>query len=151
MAGSKKPKDPKSLATLCAKLAAEKNAKDIHVLNIQEVDGAPCDWFVIASASSDPQIRSMAENMISATKKLDIEVPRSEGWDSLNWIIVDYFDVVVHLMKEEAREYYKLEKLWSDAQFFKLSAAGRLLKFDPLKDKKSKTKKVQELDEEFED
>ncbi len=145
MAVVKKPKDSKALATACAKLAAEKNATNILVLNIQEVDGAPAEWFVIASAASEPQLRSMAENMISATKKMDIDAPRSEGWDSMNWIIVDYFDVVVHLMKEDAREYYKLEKLWSDAQFFKLSAGGRMMKYDPLAAKKSS--KVTELED----
>ncbi len=135
MAGQRKPKDPKALATLCAKLAAEKNAQTVLLLNIEEVDGAPASWFVIAGAQSEPQLRSMGEHIVSSTKKLDVEAPHSEGWDSMHWLILDYFDVVVHLMKEDAREYYKLEKLWSDAQFFKLSAGGRVVKYDPLKAK----------------
>ncbi len=70
----------------------------------------------------------MAEEMISQTKNMGLDAPRTEGWDAMNWIILDYFDVVVHIMKKEARQFYKLEKLWGDAEMFTISDAGRLVK-----------------------
>ena len=128
MAKISRPANAKALATLCARVAAEKKASSITLLNIKEIDGSPSEWFVIAECASEPQIRSLAEEMIQITKAVGVDAPRTEGWESMNWILVDYFDVVVHIMKHEAREFYKLEKLWSEAEQYELSTAGRLVK-----------------------
>jgi len=127
------PKDSKQLAVLCAKLAAEKLATDIILLNIAEIDGSPSEWFVIATCASEPQLRSVADYVEVTAKKSGVDAPKSEGWDSLTWILIDFFDVVVHLMKPEARAFYKLEKLWGDATAFSISPAGRLVKYKPAK------------------
>lgn len=128
MAKKLTPGDAKALATFCAKLAKDKKASSLTLLNINEIDGSPSEWFVIAECMTEPQVRSMAEEMISQTKNLGLDAPRTEGWDAMNWIILDYFDVVVHIMKKEARQFYKLEKLWGDAEMFTISDAGRLVK-----------------------
>lgn len=129
MAKKIKLADAKALATFCAKQAAEKLAADIVLMDISAIDGSPTEWFVIATCASDPQLRAVSETLEAATKSVGINHPRTEGKDSQNWVILDYFDVVVHLMKPEARSFYKLEKLWGDADMFTLSAAGRVVKY----------------------
>lgn len=133
MAKTTKPKDAKQLAVLCSKLAAEKHAEEILLLDIAEIDGSPAEWFVIATCSSEPQVNAIAQHIEVTTKKAGIDIPKSEGWESMNWIIMDYFDVVVHLMRPQARSFYKLEKLWGDANAYNISAAGRLVKYKPSK------------------
>ncbi len=128
LATKKVIKDSKALATLCAKSAGDKNATDITLLRIGDVDGAPSEWFVIVSCQSEPQMRSIAETLLRQAKSAGVDTPRSEGWDSMNWIIIDFFDVVVHVMRTEAREFYKLEKLWSEGERYTISAAGRVTK-----------------------
>ncbi|MFM7774114.1 MAG: ribosome silencing factor [Candidatus Kapaibacterium sp.] len=128
MAKKHTPADAKSLATYCAKLAKDKKATTVTLLNIKEIDGSPAEWFVVAECMTEPQVRSMAEEMVAKTKALGMDAPRTEGWDSMNWVILDFFDVVVHIMKKEARQFYKLEKLWGDAEMFTISEAGRVVK-----------------------
>lgn len=141
MAKLTKPKDAKALAVFCAKMAIDKQASNPVLLDIAPIDGSPAEWFVIATCHSEPQLRAVAEHIEVSAKKAGVDIPRSEGWDS-NWIILDFFDVVVHIMHEDAREFYKLEKLWGDAEMFTISDAGRTVKY------KAEKKKVNRLDEE---
>ncbi|MFM2133267.1 MAG: ribosome silencing factor [Candidatus Kapaibacterium sp.] len=128
MAKKSKIEDAKALALLCGRIARDKKATNVIFLNIKEIDGSPCEWFVIAECMTEPQVRSMAEEIVARTKAEGILAPRSEGWDSMNWVLLDYFDVAVHIMKKEARSFYKLERLWADAEMFTLSDSGRMVK-----------------------
>lgn len=131
----KKPRTVKGFATLCAQLAAEKKAENILILNLTKIESAPADYFVICTALSDTQVNAVASNVLQGGKEAGSGAPRSEGWDSGNWIIVDFFDVVVHVMHTDAREFYKLEKLWGDAEFFMLTEDSKV---KALKDKSAK-------------
>lgn len=122
----KKPRTVKGFATLCAQLAAEKKAENILILNLSKIESAPADYFIICTALSDTQVNAVASNVIQGGKEAGSGAPKSEGWDSANWIIVDFFDVVVHVMHPDAREFYKLEKLWSDAEFFMLTEDSKV-------------------------
>jgi ribosome-associated protein len=137
----KKPRTVKGFATLCAQLAADKKAENILILNLSNIESAPADYFVICTALSDTQVNAVASNVLQGGKEAGGGTAKSEGWDSTNWIIVDFFDVVVHVMHPDAREFYKLEKLWSDAEFFMLTEDSKV---KALKDKS--TKKVSELE-----
>ncbi len=140
----KKPRTVKGFATLCAQLAAEKKAENILILNLTKIESAPADYFVICTALSDTQVNAVASNVMQGGKEAGDGTAKSEGWDSGNWIIVDFFDVVVHIMHTDAREFYKLEKLWGDAEFFMLTEDSKV---KALKEKTAKEKVDTELEE----
>lgn len=102
------------LTTLCCSLADDKKAEQLLVLDLQDVISSPANYFVICTVQSETQARAVADLIISTTKSYGIQTPRSEGFESSQWIIVDFFDVVVHILMTEQREYYKIEKVWGD-------------------------------------
>ncbi|MGE5499098.1 MAG: ribosome silencing factor, partial [Syntrophothermus sp.] len=73
------------------------------------------DYFVICSADSDTQVKAIADQVDDELSKNGIKCYHKEGLTALNWVLLDYFDVVVHVFKNDARKYYNLEKLWGDA------------------------------------
>lgn len=130
-----KPRSAKGLAVLCAKIADEKLAEDIFILNLSAIDTAPADFFVICSCNSDTQVRAIYNAMYDQCKSLKIPLPKVEGLDNAEWVILDFFDVVFHAFLPEKRAYYKLEKLWGDAKFLKLDDDSKpvALKHEELK------------------
>jgi ribosome-associated protein len=115
-----KPRTSKTLAINIAKIASAKLAETVLILELKNVESAPSDYFVICSTHSLPQTKAVFDEIYYQMKNLDVPLPKTEGIDSMEWILLDYFDVVVHVMTDEMRNYYKLEKLWSDAKFFTL-------------------------------
>jgi ribosome-associated protein len=111
---SKSNLSPEDRARLAAEAAAEKSATDIVILSVGEVL-AIVDSFVIASAPNTRQVATIAEEVEARIKAADGVGPiRIEGTDDNRWILMDYGDVVVHVFLQEVREYYELERLWSD-------------------------------------
>ncbi|HMC41493.1 MAG TPA: ribosome silencing factor [Acidimicrobiales bacterium] len=107
--------DARSLATVAARAAASKKAEGTVIL---EVGGllAITDAFVITSGTNARQVRTIAEEIEAQTKQAGRRGPlRVEGLDDARWVLLDYGDVVVHVFLDEARRYYDLERLWSDA------------------------------------
>ena len=94
-------------------ILATLKAKDLMVLDVRSMSTIT-DLLVIATGSSDRQIKAMHDALIVASKKLKIPVIGVEGKESYDWVLVDFGDAVIHLMREEAREFYDLEKLWSN-------------------------------------
>ncbi len=92
----------------------DKLGKDIEILNIAAVSSL-CEYFVIATAYSQRQVKAIADNVEDELTKLGIEARGKEGYDSQVWILLDYGDIMVHIFNEENREFYNLEKLWKDA------------------------------------
>lgn len=119
----------KALATFCAKQAIEKLATDVRIIHVGTLDGAPSEYFVIATCASEPQVRAVAEAVEVGAKGLGVQLPKSEGWEAMQWVVIDFFDVVVHVFRDEAREFYKLDKLWGDAESFSISPTGRMVKY----------------------
>ncbi len=108
--------DPRWLAILAARAAAEKKATDPKVLELGELLGIT-DYFLICSASSDRQVRTIVDEIEKSVKGTFGLRPRGvEGLSDASWVLIDYGGVVIHVMSEEARAFYALEKLWSDAQ-----------------------------------
>lgn len=125
-----KPRSTKGLATMCAKLAQEKIAENIIIMDLSKIDFAPADFFVICTSDTDIQSRAISDLIITKIKEFDLQTPKSEGFESSSWVILDFFDVVVHIMLPEARGYYQLEKLWGDAKFSTVSNEGKIVAFD---------------------
>lgn len=121
-----KPRTSKGLAALCAKIADSKLAHDILVLNLSEIETAPSDYFVICTCDSDVQVDAVVNEINRTIRDFGFAKPALEGMDSKQWVILDFFDVVCHIMIQHSRNYYKLEKLWGDASFMKMSENGEL-------------------------
>jgi ribosome-associated protein len=74
------------------------------------------DWFVIASGSNSRQVKTIADEVTVAVKRLGGDPPRIEGRGDASWVLLDFGDMVVHVFHTEAREFYGLERLWSDVR-----------------------------------
>jgi len=94
----------------------EKKGENIVSLDLRKIPEAVTDFFVICQAHSAPQIRAIAEHIEYLVKRECGEVPfRHEGQQAAQWVLVDYINAVVHVMHADARKFYKLEEMWSDA------------------------------------
>lgn len=111
-------------AVLCARLAQDKLAQDILLLDMTEIEGAPADVFVIASVTSDAQMQAVTQAIARAMKELGSGTTRPEGGRESPWNILDYFDIVVHVMMADTRDFYRLERLWGDAKAYGLTPEG---------------------------
>jgi ribosome-associated protein len=106
--------DTREWAIEAARAADDKQAKDVVVLEVAEVL-ALCGWFVIASAGNDRQVKAVADAVEQRVHAFGGPKPkRIEGLDTLQWVLMDYGDVVVHIFQQDVREYYDLERLWKD-------------------------------------
>ena len=89
---------------------------NIISLDLRKINEAVADFFIICEAGNQPQIKAIAENVEYQVKmKCDEDAYHHEGYQSLQWVLVDYVNVVVHVMLTENRKFYKLEEMWSDA------------------------------------
>ena len=107
--------ESKKLALLCRELADNKKAEDIVVLDVHKISSIT-DYFVIASGTSEPHLRAIVDE-ISNNLRQDYGLrPRAiDGDIRAAWQALDYFDVIVHVMRKDVREKYDLEGLWGDA------------------------------------
>src|SRR6056297_2175267 len=105
----------KDLALLAADAADDKKAEDIDVLNVQGLT-VIADYFVLCSANSDKQVRAVARAIEDKLAEKGIEPKRMAGMNDAKWVLIDYADVIVHVFQKREREYYDLERLWSDAE-----------------------------------
>ncbi len=106
--------DSKNLAYKITNLIFNKKGYDVKVLDLRKLTTF-ADYFVICSADSDTQVKAVADEIDKELRDEGIKYWHKEGYKSLTWVLVDYVDVVVHIFKKDAREFYKLEKLWGDA------------------------------------
>src|SRR3954471_7550427 len=111
--------DSKKLALLCRELAENRKAENVVVLDVTKVSSIT-DYFVIATGTSEPHLRAIVDEI---TEKLADDYglkPKShDGSIQTSWIVLDYFDVIVHIMRADVRDHYKLEDLWGDAPHVK--------------------------------
>jgi len=91
--------------------------KNIIKLDLREIESAPADYFIICEGESTTQIRSISTNIQKRIKEeISLMPSLKEGIRDANWVLVDYFDVIVHVFYPETRKFYDLEDLWGDAQ-----------------------------------
>jgi ribosome-associated protein len=108
-------RNSKIIKTIIAAIQ-EKKGGNIISLDLRKINEAVADFFIICEASNQPQIRAIAENVEHQVRlKCDENPYHHEGYQSLQWVLVDYVNVVVHVMLEEQRKFYRLEEMWSDA------------------------------------
>ena len=115
-AQKKKVSNPaKSFALAAAKVAAERHCSDIVVLDLSGKSPAT-DYFVIATGTSDRQMRTVADEISQAAREHNFQRFGRAGYEQARWILLDYIDVVIHIFDGEYRDYYDLELLWGDAE-----------------------------------
>lgn len=91
-----------------------RKAVDLTVLDLRGLSDA-ADYFIVASGTSDAHVRGMAEHVIAALESAGHRLHHVEGLPQARWVLLDYVDVVVHLFQPAVRDFYQLERLWSDA------------------------------------
>jgi ribosome-associated protein len=106
--------DAQAFARAAARLTLTKRAEDVMILDLRGLDGV-CDFFVLATASSEVQVRAIADAVEEGLKAEGVKPWHVEGYEARRWILLDYVDFVVHVFHAKAREYYLLDKLWGDA------------------------------------
>src|SRR5271169_3908067 len=111
--------DSKKLARLCREFADNKKAENILALDVRKLSSVT-DYFVIATGTSQPHLRAIVEEINSKLRdEHDVRPVRTDGMASGSWVVLDYFDVIVHVMHTDTRKHYDLEGLWGDAKPFK--------------------------------
>jgi ribosome-associated protein len=104
----------KELSEKIADLAFGKKGFDVKIIELIGISSVS-DYFVVCSADSDTQVKAIADHVEDELKGYDERVWHKEGYSGLNWVLLDYVDVVFNVFKPESRAYYNLEKLWGDA------------------------------------
>ena len=96
-----------------SELMLEKKALDIMIIDVQKITTLT-DYFVICTSESEPQTRAITDHINLTMKKEGTESWHIEGYQNLDWVLIDYVNIVTHIFSKDAREYYEFERLWAD-------------------------------------
>jgi ribosome-associated protein len=117
MVKRKKSETSGILADIVVHGMQERKANDIVKLNLGLLQNSITDYFVICHGTSRTQVEAIADSVEAEVKKAVGATPwHREGFENSEWILLDYFDVVVHIFQAETRSFYQLERLWADAE-----------------------------------
>ena len=105
---------PQETIALCSEWLLDRKAEDIVVLDLRNI-AEFTDYFMIATGTSDVQVRALADAVIEGMKEAGHRPLHVEGYNTRRWVLIDFVDVVVHVLQPEEREFYNLERLWGDA------------------------------------
>ena len=105
----------KEMARIAYRALEDKKGEDICIIDISEISPL-ADYFVISSGSSDSQVKALVDNVEEKMHEAGHTQIQREGMRSGNWVLLDYGDVVVHVFDRENREFYHLERIWSDGK-----------------------------------
>lgn len=105
----------KKMASLAVSAMEDKKAEDIRVIDISEVS-VLADYFLIASGRNRNQLQALADEVEERLGRSGFPMKQSEGYDSANWILLDFGDIIVHLFDQENRLFYDLERIWRDGK-----------------------------------
>jgi ribosome-associated protein len=106
--------DSGELARLAARAASSKQGEATVILDVRDLLTIT-DYFVITSGTSDRQVKTLAEEIVETMKGHGVRPVREEGDAGAGWLLLDFVDFVVHVFRQEERDYYRLENLWADA------------------------------------
>ena len=106
--------DIKEYVDISVKALEDKKGTDIKVLNIGGISPL-ADYFVIATGNNRNQMQAMSDEVCEKLAKSKISARHIEGYDSANWILIDFSDFIIHIFNPESRDFYNLERIWRDA------------------------------------
>ncbi|MBI9014279.1 MAG: ribosome silencing factor [Clostridiales bacterium] len=112
--------DNKALSLEVFKTLDDNKGHNIKVLDVKELTSI-ADYFIIATGTSTRHATSLAESVEEELSKIGFDTAHKEGYRTGEWILLDYIDVIVHVFTEETRDFYKLEKMWKDAEILDIS------------------------------
>lgn len=105
----------KEMVKLAFAALAEKKGEDIQIIDIQGIS-VLADYFIIANGTNAKQVQAMADQVQETLGKAGYEVKQVEGYQTANWILMDYKDIIVHVFCREDRLFYDLERIWRDGK-----------------------------------
>ena len=108
-------KKAREMAGIAYRALEDKKAEDIRIINIEKVS-VLADYFLIASGTNRNQVQAMADNVDEMLHKAGYSVKQIEGYQTANWILLDYGDIIVHIFDRENRLFYDLERIWRDGE-----------------------------------
>ena len=103
------------MASLAYRALEEKKAEDVKIINIEKVS-VIADYFLIASASNKNQVLALTDSVEEVLGRAGYEQKQKEGYQSANWILMDYGDIIIHIFDRENRLFYDLERIWGDGE-----------------------------------
>jgi ribosome-associated protein len=118
------------LAKHIASHAIAKKARNVVLMDLRKKSGAT-DFFVICTGDSDTHVKAIADAVLGGMAQSGQDAWHSEGFRVRQWILLDYVDVVVHVFHKEVRNFYNLERLWSDAKIHPVEDTGKTVKILP--------------------
>jgi len=117
MAGKKKKQIHEELIGLAIEALSDKKALNPVLLDFSGLKGALCDAFIICHGNSRVQVEAISDHVVAEVKKKTGLAPSHlEGLENAEWVLIDYFDVVIHVFQETRRRFYNIEQLWADAR-----------------------------------
>lgn len=109
-----------AMAKLAITAMEDKKAEDIRVIDISEVS-VLADYFIIANGTNRSQIQAIADNVQESLGRAGYELKQVEGYNTANWILMDFNDVIIHIFDKENRLFYNLERIWRDGKDIDIS------------------------------
>jgi ribosome-associated protein len=123
MPRKKKPGPGELLIAAITEAMADKKARNPVIMDLSGIRGAVCDAFVICHGTSRTQVEAITDQVVRHVRKTTgIHPGHTEGMENAEWILIDYFDVVVHIFQEERRRFYNIEQLWADARIIQVDS-----------------------------
>ena len=117
MVKNKKAAESSALAEIVINGIQEKKGKEIAQVDMRELKTASADYFVVCHGDSDKQVEAIARSVEEEVEKATGELPwHTEGLENMEWVLLDYINVVVHIFVKDKREFYGIEELWGDAE-----------------------------------
>ena len=107
--------ESKEMAKLAIEALEDKKAEDIRLINISEISVLG-DYFIIASGTNRSQIQALADNVQEKLGRAGVLTKTVEGYETANWILMDFGDIIVHVFDKENRLFYNLERIWRDGK-----------------------------------
>ena len=104
-----------NMAKLTIQALEDKKAEDIRIIDISEVS-VLADYFIIADGSNRSQVQALADNVQETLGRAGYEMKQVEGYNTANWILMDFGDLIVHVFDKENRLFYNLERIWRDGK-----------------------------------
>ena len=104
-----------------SELMVDKKALDIQIIDVRDITTLT-DFFVICTSESEPQTRAIADHINRTMKTEGNSSWHTEGYEYLDWVLVDFVNIVVHIFSKKTREYYDFERLWADGKITKITS-----------------------------
>ena len=116
---NKKKSKPDKITKEIASLMIDKKALDVMLIDVRDITTLT-DYFIICTSESDPQTRAIFNHIKDNLITKNIKPWKTEGYEYLQWVIMDYINFVIHIFNKETRSYYDFERLWGDANIIKI-------------------------------